>query len=77
MLAAALLATARRGLWSLQPFIPTLMLCWPIGAAAAWLALAEMFLAPFHWRKTPHGMGRIAAAERVAALAALRRRDAA
>jgi cellulose synthase/poly-beta-1,6-N-acetylglucosamine synthase-like glycosyltransferase len=77
MLCAALLATARRRLWGLQPFIPTLVFYWPIGAVAAWLALAELFVAPFHWRKTPHGMGRIAAAEREAAIAARGRRDAA
>jgi cellulose synthase/poly-beta-1,6-N-acetylglucosamine synthase-like glycosyltransferase len=77
MLCAALIATARRGLWALQVFIPTLVFYWPIGALAAWLALAEMFVAPFHWRKTPHGVGRLAASAREAALAARERRDAA
>jgi cellulose synthase/poly-beta-1,6-N-acetylglucosamine synthase-like glycosyltransferase len=77
MLCAALIATARRGLWGLQVFVPTLVFYWPIGALAAWMALAEMFVAPFHWRKTPHGVGRLAASAREAALAERKRRDAA
>jgi cellulose synthase/poly-beta-1,6-N-acetylglucosamine synthase-like glycosyltransferase len=66
---AAIVATGRRGLRWLLPWAPTLLLYWPIGAAAAYLALAELAAAPFHWRKTRHGVGRIAAAERERALA--------
>ena len=67
---AAVLAARRRGLGWLAPWTPTLFLYWPIGAAAAALALAELALAPFHWRKTRHGVGRIAARLRAEALAA-------
>jgi cellulose synthase/poly-beta-1,6-N-acetylglucosamine synthase-like glycosyltransferase len=74
MIIAATIATARRRQLWLLPWTPTLAFYWPIGAVAAWLALAEFAVAPFHWRKTRHGVGRIARAERDAALA---RRDAA
>jgi cellulose synthase/poly-beta-1,6-N-acetylglucosamine synthase-like glycosyltransferase len=68
MLAAALIATARRRQWWLQPWVPTLAVYWPLGALAAYLALAELVVAPAHWRKTRHGVGRLAAAERAEAL---------
>lgn len=69
MLVAALLATARRGQWWLQPWVLTLLVYWPIGAVAAYLALAEMFFARSAWRKTRHGVGRYAAAARAQAMA--------
>ncbi len=69
MLTAALIATSRRKMTWLQPWIPTLVFYWPIGAVAAYLALVEMFIAPALWRKTQHGVGREAARLRVAALA--------
>lgn len=68
MLLAALLATARRGQRWLQPWALTLVLYWPIGALAAYLALAEMLVARAYWRKTRHGVGRLAAGEREAAM---------
>ena len=74
MLVAAMLATARRGQRWLQPWVLTLLVYWPIGAAAAYLALAEIVVARAYWRKTRHGVGRMAVAERAAALA---RREAA
>ncbi len=69
MVGAAVLATRRRGRGWLLKWIPTLALYWPLGAAAAYLALAELVVAPFHWRKTRHGVGRVAAVEREKALA--------
>ena len=31
-------------------------LYWPLGAVAAWRAIAEVFYAPFYWHKTEHGL---------------------
>lgn len=70
MAAAAALAAGRRRQRWLIAWIPTLALYWPLGAAAAWLALFEMFAAPTKWRKTPHGLGRMARRARQAALEA-------
>lgn len=36
--------------------ILTLPLYWPLGAIAAYRAVAEVFYAPFHWHKTEHGV---------------------
>jgi cellulose synthase/poly-beta-1,6-N-acetylglucosamine synthase-like glycosyltransferase len=63
MLCAAAIATWRRGQGWLLPWVPTLMLYWPIGAAAAYVALVELLIAPTLWRKTRHGVGRVAQAE--------------
>lgn len=68
MAAAAVAATARRRQRWLWPWIPTLFLYWPLGAAAAWLALVELVAAPSLWRKTPHGLGRETVRLRAAAL---------
>ena len=37
------------------PWILTLPLYWPLGAVAAYRAIAEVFYAPFLWHKTEHG----------------------
>jgi hypothetical protein len=29
---------------------------WPLGAIAAYRAIAEIFTKPFHWHKTEHGV---------------------
>ena len=68
MIVAAVVATARRGERWLWPWIPTLLFYWPLCAVAAWLALAEMVAAPSFWRKTRHGVGKLAAGERANAL---------
>jgi len=68
MLVAAFAATGRRGERWLWPWIPTLLFYWPLGAVSAWMALVELALAPTLWRKTRHGLGRAAAAERAAAM---------
>jgi cellulose synthase/poly-beta-1,6-N-acetylglucosamine synthase-like glycosyltransferase len=58
MLVAGFAATARRGETWLWPWIPTMAVYWPMGAAAAWLAVVELIAAPSFWRKTPHGLSR-------------------
>jgi cellulose synthase/poly-beta-1,6-N-acetylglucosamine synthase-like glycosyltransferase len=73
MLVAAVIATTRRRQAWLLPSVVTLLFYWPIGALSAYLALAEMFLARSFWRKTRHGVGRLAEAE----LARARARQAA
>ena len=37
------------------PWVCALPFYWPLGALAAWRAIAEIFYAPFHWHKTDHG----------------------
>lgn len=59
MLAAVALAMRdrndmRRVLWAF-----TLPAYWPLGAMAAWRAVVELFVAPFHWHKTQHGLSDI------------------
>lgn len=61
LLVAAFLGLWRRGRVRLAPVAFLLPLYWPLGAAAAYLAVYELFVAPTSWRKTQHGVGRIAA----------------
>ncbi len=58
--AAACLGLWRRGRRRLVPFVLLLPLYWPLGAIAAYLAVCELVVSPSSWRKTPHGVGRIA-----------------
>ncbi len=39
----------------LVPWVPTLVLYFPLGAVAMYKALAEIVLAPYYWDKTQHG----------------------
>lgn len=55
MLTCAWIALVDSGRGRMLPWIFTLPVYWPLGAAAAWRALAEIFYAPFHWHKTDHG----------------------
>lgn len=55
MLACAALALVDSGRKGMLGWVPTLMLYWPLGALAAYRAVAEVFYAPFHWHKTEHG----------------------
>lgn len=41
----------------LLPWVLSLGLYWPLGALAAYRAVAEIFYAPFLWHKTEHGFG--------------------
>jgi len=61
MLVAAFLGLRRRGRPSLAPIAFLLPLYWPLGAAAAYLAVYELVVAPTSWRKPQHGVGRFAA----------------
>ena len=50
--ASALGGDGKRGL---LPWIFTLPIYWPLGAAAGYKALYEVFFAPYYWDKTAHG----------------------
>ena len=56
MLATALVALHDSGRLRLLPWVLTLPFYWPLGALAAYRAIAEVFYAPFHWQKTEHGL---------------------
>ena len=56
MLAVAFLALRARERRGLLPFVLTLPLYWPLGALAAYRAVAELIVAPFYWAKTYHGL---------------------
>lgn len=62
MLAVAVIAVRDSRKPALLPWILTLPLYWPLGALAAYRALAELFLDPFRWHKTEHGFGDVAEA---------------
>lgn len=61
MFAAAVLGLWRRGKLKLAWLTLTLPAYWALGSVAAYLALWELVAAPSRWRKTQHGVGRIAA----------------
>jgi cellulose synthase/poly-beta-1,6-N-acetylglucosamine synthase-like glycosyltransferase len=54
----ALAAIARRGWWGLLPYVPLLPFYYVLVSVAAWRGLAELFLHPFRWNKTEHGLAR-------------------
>jgi hypothetical protein len=58
MMAPALLALRRRGLWHLLPWIPLLPFYYVLVSVAAWRGLWELLRAPSHWHKTRHGHAR-------------------
>lgn len=37
-------------------FIPMMELYFPLATLAAWMAVANLLLRPFHWAKTKHGV---------------------
>lgn len=55
LVAVALIATLSKQKRHLMPYIFTLVFYWPLGCAAAYKALFEVFFAPFYWDKTSHG----------------------
>ena len=57
MLTVAMLAARDTGRRGLLRWVLMLPLYWPLGAVAAYRAIAEIFYAPFHWHKTEHGIG--------------------
>jgi hypothetical protein len=54
----ALLGMKRRKLLGLWPFLPLLPLYYLLTSAAAWLALYDLILRPYHWHKTEHGLAK-------------------
>ena len=56
---AVMILTAIVAVWDgkrgLLPWIFALPIYWPLGAVAAYRAIAEAFVRPFHWHKTEHG----------------------
>ncbi|MGH6936111.1 MAG: hypothetical protein ACRED2_08005, partial [Methylocella sp.] len=54
----ALLGMRRRKLLGLWPFLPLLPLYYLLTSAAAWMALYDLILRPYHWHKTEHGLAR-------------------
>lgn len=56
MLAAALAAVRRRRTW-LAVSVVWMPLYWLLISVAGYRALVELFVRPFHWEKTRHGIG--------------------
>ncbi|WP_161607285.1 glycosyltransferase family 2 protein [Methyloferula stellata] len=54
----ALLGMKRQRLLYLWPALILLLPYYCLHAAAAWMALYELFRQPFHWHKTEHGLSR-------------------
>lgn len=54
-IAIGLIAVSRSGRRFLMPYVPTLILYFPLGCLAAYKALYELLLRPFYWDKTQHG----------------------
>ncbi|MBX2855667.1 MAG: glycosyltransferase [Rhodobacteraceae bacterium] len=71
---AAIWAVHRRKMGWLIPCCLSLLIYWPLGACAAYKALWELILYPFHWDKTEHAVSPAAQAMRAQALTRLARR---
>jgi cellulose synthase/poly-beta-1,6-N-acetylglucosamine synthase-like glycosyltransferase len=56
MILAAVVAARDAGRPGLLPWIALLPAYWPLGAFAAWRAVAEVFTRPSFWHKTEHGV---------------------
>lgn len=56
MLACAAVALRDSGRTRMLPWVLALPFYWPLGALAAYRAVAEVFYAPFYWNKTEHGL---------------------
>jgi cellulose synthase/poly-beta-1,6-N-acetylglucosamine synthase-like glycosyltransferase len=54
----ALLGMKRRQLLGLWPYLPLLFPYYILTSAAAWLALYDLILRPYHWHKTEHGLAK-------------------
>ncbi|MEM7057352.1 MAG: glycosyltransferase family 2 protein [Pseudomonadota bacterium] len=61
MLSSAVLALHRREQLALLAWVPTLVIYWTVGAAAAWKAVIELAFAPYYWDKTTHGISKVSA----------------
>jgi glycosyltransferase XagB len=56
MLVVAFTALRDAGRLRMLPWLGMLPLYWPLGAVAAYRAVAELFVRPFYWDKTEHGL---------------------
>ncbi len=56
MLTTAVIAALDSGRRGLVAWVLLLPFYWPLGAVAAYRAIAEAFYAPFYWHKTEHGI---------------------
>ncbi|MGH8513105.1 MAG: glycosyl transferase, partial [Gammaproteobacteria bacterium] len=54
----AILGMSRRKLLGLWPFLPLLPVYYLLTSAAAWMALYDLILRPYHWHKTEHGLAK-------------------
>jgi cellulose synthase/poly-beta-1,6-N-acetylglucosamine synthase-like glycosyltransferase len=67
MIVLTAFAAWRRKAYGLIPFALLNPAYWILHSVAAWRALFQLVLSPFHWEKTPHGIEHGAHAPRVAA----------
>jgi glycosyltransferase involved in cell wall biosynthesis/cellulose synthase/poly-beta-1,6-N-acetylglucosamine synthase-like glycosyltransferase/O-antigen/teichoic acid export membrane protein len=51
-----MIGLAKRGKWNLIKFVYLVPLYWLLMAAAAWMAIYQLFVKPHHWEKTNHGL---------------------
>lgn len=56
LLIIGLTATAGKEHRYLWPWVPTMILYWPLGTLAAFKAMYELLTSPFYWDKTQHGL---------------------
>jgi hypothetical protein len=54
----SLLGMKRRKLLGLWPFLPLLFPYYLMMSVAAWAALYDLVLRPYHWHKTEHGLAK-------------------
>jgi cellulose synthase/poly-beta-1,6-N-acetylglucosamine synthase-like glycosyltransferase len=52
-------ALRRRGIFGWHGTLATMPFYWLLMSGAAWLALWQFMVAPFHWNKTEHGLSRM------------------
>jgi len=65
-------ATFRRGLYRLLPFMITVPAYWMLLSWSAWKGLIQLVTKPFFWEKTTHGISCATAQQREASLAGMR-----
>ena len=56
MVTTAIVAARDAARPGLLPWVAVLPFYWPLGAIAAWRAIAEIFTRPTFWHKTEHGI---------------------
>jgi glycosyltransferase XagB len=61
-------ALRRRGIFGWRGTLATMPVYWLLASGAAWLALWQFMVAPFHWNKTVHGLSSFQGARRTSGL---------